>query len=46
MRLIVSVGFSQGKCGRIRPDWGNAARAVMAGLWSINIIYGVFIKVL
>ena len=44
MRLIVSVAFSQGRCGRIRPDCGNAARVVMAGLWSI--IYRVFIKVL
>ena len=45
MRLIVSGVFSLEKygkigrfSGRIRPDWGNTARADMARLGSIGLI--------
>ena len=29
--------------GRIRPDWGNTARADMAGLGSIGLICYIFV---
>ena len=25
--------------GRLRPDWGNTARAAMAGLGSIGVVF-------